>query len=349
MIGASGCAASRLDVVVGSNKDLALYDLEVGSGVLRERARLHLGVRTAYLAVSADGRHVYAGNGAAPGHVIAFALDRKAATFTRLNSMSSAGTEDAQGTSHVLLHPSGRWLMTAHLGSGRLSVLPVADDGRLGPPTDTRILTKGVHQVVTDRAGKFALIPVRDAQMVAQFAVDAAVGKLVAGDPPSVASAPGSGPRHLALTPDQRFAYVNNETNGTVTAYRFDATRGQLTPMDTVSSVPAGFDETGSAHILVHPNGKFLYVSNRFHGSLAAFAIDAASGRLTLVEIESAGGDIKFPRDFDFTPGGTHLVVGNERGDSLSVLAVDGETGMMTPMGAPVPSPHGPQVVVVLR
>jgi 6-phosphogluconolactonase len=338
-----------LDVVVGAQKDLALYRLDPRTGSLRERTRLPMGVRTAYLAASADGRHVYAGNGAAPGHVIALTLDRRAGTFTRLNSASSAGAEDAPGNSHVFLHPSGRWLLTAHRASGRLSVMPIATDGRIGPPSDTRVLTEGVHQVMTDRAGKHALVPVRDAQMVAQFVIDADAGRWIPNDPPSVPSAPASGPRHLALTPDERFAYVNNETNGTVTAYRYAADSGRLTAMDTVSSVPAGFSETGSAHLLVHPSGKFLYVSNRFHGSLAAFAIDKGSGRLTLLQVETANGNIKFPRNFDLTPSGDRLVVGNERGDSLLVLKVDGTTGLLSPMGPPVPAPTGPQVVVILR
>ena len=333
---------------MGARTEVALYALDPASGTLIERTRFSLGIRTAYLDASADGRFFYAGNGAPPGHVVTFSLDRSAGQLERLNQVSTAGLEPALGISHVQLHPTGRWLLSAHLGSGRVSVLPVGADGRIGAPSDTRILAKGAHQVTIDAAGKHAFIPVRDGQFVASFAIDAAAGRLTPLDPPQVPSAPGSGPRHMALHPSQRFAYVNNESNGTVTAYRYHAPSGRLEPMNTVSSVPPDFSETGSSHIECHPSGKFLYVSNRFHNSIAAFAIDAATGQLSLVEIEQAAGAIVFPRDFDLTPDGARMVVGNEKADSLLVLAVDLLTGALAPLKSPVRSPTAPQVIVVV-
>jgi 6-phosphogluconolactonase len=344
-----GCASRGATglVLFGGRTDVAVFAFDGATGRLAERTRVAMPGRTAYLAVSPDRRFVFAGNGEPPGRVTSFSL-HPAGALQRIGEQSTALDGDAQGISHVAVHPGGRWLLTAHLKSGRLSVLPIGDGARLGPPTFTELFAVGAHQVVVDRAGRHALVPVRDGQFVATFRIDTAAGRLLPGEPARVPSAPGSGPRHLSLTPDERFAYVNNESNGTVTAYRYDAARGALLAIATVPSVPEGYAETGTGHILVHPGGRFLYASNRFHGSIAAYAIDPATGRLTLLEIESAGGDLKFPRDFDITPGGRFLIVGNERGDSISVLAVDPATGHLERVAPPNPAPLAPQVIVAL-
>jgi 6-phosphogluconolactonase len=332
-------------LVFGGRTDVAVFSYDRVSGALVERTRIPMPVRTAYLAVSPDRRFVFAGNGEAPGRVTAFALD-PGGGLRGLNEQSTATEGDALGISHVAVHPNGRWLLTAHLKSGRISVLPIGTDGRLGPPSFSQLFAVGAHQVVIDRAGRHAHIPVRDGQFVASFTIDTTAGRLVPAQPDRVASAPGSGPRHLAFTPDERFAYVNNEASGTVTAYRHEA--GRLQPLVTVPTVPAGFSETGTGHILVHPGGRFVYTSNRFHGSIAVHALDAATGGLSLAEIATAGGDLKFPRDFDLAPGGRLMFVGNEKGDSISVLRVDPASGRLERTGPPVPAPHAPQVLVAI-
>jgi 6-phosphogluconolactonase (cycloisomerase 2 family) len=332
-------------VVFGGRTDVAVFSFDARSGSLGERTRVAMPGRSAYVAVSPDRRFVYAGHGEAPGHVTAFALGSDGG-LARLNDESTALGEPAGGISHLSVHPSGRWLLSAHLKSGRISVLPLASDGRVGPPTFTEIFAVGAHQMVLPRSGALAFVPVRDGQFVASFKVDAEAGRLAAND--RVATAPGAGPRHITFTPDERFAYVNNESNGTVTAYALDTARGTLAPLATVPSVPADFEETGTGHILCHRNGRFVYASNRFHGSIAAYTVDPASGALGLVEIETAGGELKFPRDFDIDPSGHFMVVGNEKGDSLSVLRIDQTTGALAPLGPPVPAPQGPQVVIIL-
>jgi 6-phosphogluconolactonase len=334
-------------VVFGGRSDVAVFGFDAQTGTLAERTRVAMPGRSAYMAVTPDHRFVYAGHGEQPGHVTAFALGPSGG-LVRLNDQSTALGEEAMGISHLAVHPDGRWLLSAHLKSGRIAVLPIGLDGRVGPPSFSRIFAVGAHQVVIDRSGRKAFIPVRDGQFVASFDIDTQAGQLLPGTPDRVASAPGSGPRHLSLTPDQRFAYVNNESNGTVSAYRVDVARGTLTPLATVSSVPPGYEETGTGHILCHRNGRFVYASNRFHGSIAAYAIDPQSGALRLVEIESADGALKFPRDFDIDPSGAFMIIANERGDSLSVLRIDQTTGSLTPLGQPVPAPAGPQVVIAL-
>ena len=89
---------------------------------------------------------------------------------------------------------------------------------------------------------------------------------------------------------------------------------------------------------MVHPNGKFLYVSNRGNDSLAVFSIDQATGKLTPVEHVSSGG--KAPRNFAFDPTGKWIICSNHDSDNTVVFRVDEITGRLTQTGPPVPVPY---------
>jgi 6-phosphogluconolactonase len=147
----------------------------------------------------------------------------------------------------------------------------------------------------------------------------------------------GSGPRHIAIHPDGRFAYVINEMACTITGFAVDAASGALRDIETVSTLPAGEAVAAgysTAEIAVHPSGRFLYGSNRGHDTIAVFAIDAASGKLTLVEHEPTRG--RTPRGFGIEPEGAYLIVGNQRSDSVVVMRIDAGTGALTPTGATI-------------
>jgi 6-phosphogluconolactonase len=154
-------------------------------------------------------------------------------------------------------------------------------------------------------------------------------------------TAPGDGPRHLAFHAERPFVYVMNELAGVVTAYRYDADRGHLSEIQRVSSLPEGFDgENKSADIHVHPNGRWLYASNRGDfDSIVTFAIDVETGRLTATGYEREG--IVWPRSFVIDPAGGWLLFGNQRADEVRVYAIDGETGRLrpTPNRVSVPGP----------
>jgi len=178
-----------------------------------------------------------------------------------------------------------------------------------------------------------------DKVFIYRFDVDK--GTLTANDPAFVAMAPGAGPRHFAFHPSGKFAYVINELNSTVTAMSYDAERGALTKIESVSTLPAGYKgNTTTAEVVVHPSGKFLYGSNRGHDSIAVFAIDPKTGGLTLVGHQGKG--IKEPRGFGIDPTGAYLIVGNQNGKSIVVFKIDAatgelkETGTVAEVGAPV-------------
>jgi 6-phosphogluconolactonase len=159
----------------------------------------------------------------------------------------------------------------------------------------------------------------------------ASTGTATPNEPASAAVAPGAGPRHLAIHPNGRFAYVIDEMGSTITSFSWDGTKGTLGPLGTISTLPAGFAGTSTtAEIVVHPNGRFLYGSNRGHDSIAVFRIGAA-GDLQLVEIASTRG--RTPRNFTIDPSGHWLIAANQESNTLAVFRIDPATGGLSPVG----------------
>jgi 6-phosphogluconolactonase len=144
--------------------------------------------------------------------------------------------------------------------------------------------------------------------------------------------------------PNGKLAFVINEANSTVTSYQLSS-QGTLTATTTISTLPPEFvGENTGAHIELSPDGQFAYASNRGHDSIAAYAVDASSGTLTLLEHESTRG--LTPRDFDIDPNGDLLIVANQESDTLTVYALEAD-GSLSPLGAPVAAPASPRAVQI--
>jgi 6-phosphogluconolactonase len=156
--------------------------------------------------------------------------------------------------------------------------------------------------------------------------------------PPSVATAPGAGPRHFAFHPSGRFAYVINELDSTVTAFRYDAAAGALSGIQAITTLPAGFTgENYPAEVVVHPSGRFLYGSNRGHDSIAIFSVDGETGQLTPVGHQASGG--KGPRNFNLDASGAWMIVGNQSTNNVLIMRVDAERGTLAPTGQELQAP----------
>jgi 6-phosphogluconolactonase len=281
------------------------------------------------------------------GAVSAFSIDPAKGTLTLINQRPSMGA----GPCHLVLDKSGRHLLVANYGSGSVSVLPVAADGRLGAASDVVQHTgKSVnpqrqngphaHCVTIDGANRFVFVCDLGLDKVLAYRFDAERGRLTPHDPPFAQVKPGAGPRHMVFRSDGRFAYVVNELNSTVTAFQYDAAAGVLHDVQTVSTLPEYFDGANSgAEVDVHPSGKWLYVSNRGHNSVVLFNVDSDRGTLTYVEEQGTGG-FK-PRHFGIEPSATYLAVGNQDSDTVLVARIDAGSGRLKPSGvfANVPSP----------
>jgi 6-phosphogluconolactonase len=190
------------------------------------------------------------------------------------------------------------------------------------------------HCIFNSPDNRFALAADLGLDELLVYRFDPAAGSLTPNNPPFGKTPPGSGPRHFAFHPNGRFVYVINEIKCTLSTFSWDAARGALKELQTVSTLPDGYKVTNddsTAEVRVHPSGKFVYGSNRGHDSIAVFAVDPAKGTVTPVERVSTQG--KTPRGFGIDPTGGYLIAGNQDSDSLVVFRIDPKTGRLTPTG----------------
>ena len=191
------------------------------------------------------------------------------------------------------------------------------------------------HFITTDPADHFALTCDLGLDKVLVYRFNPAKALLSPNDPPAVSiRPPGSGPRHFAFDPKGPHAYVINEMGCSITTLNWDAERGELKEVQNISTLPKGEQikpNFSTAEIEVHPSGRFLYGSNRGHDTIAVFAIDATTGKLTLLQHQSTLG--KTPRHFAIEPSGNYLIAENQDSDSLAVFRIDPRTGRLSPTG----------------
>jgi 6-phosphogluconolactonase len=212
--------------------------------------------------------------------------------------------------------------MVAYFGSGHVSIHPIREDGGVGELADLQQTPAQAHQAMVAGSGKFLIVPCRDGNAINKFTLDENTGKLTPTAQVSVAA--GTGPRHIAFHPSRGFAYVINESSGTMTSYAFDQVTAQLSDPQTLSNVPAGTSENAAAHVEVHPSGRFVYGSNRLSHSIAIYDV-ASSGRLKPRGHETAGGLVNRPRDFTLDPDGKWMLVANQGSAEVLVFRIKGD------------------------
>lgn len=271
------------------------------------------------------------------GAVSALAVDRATGRLSLLNQQTSGGAHPC----HVCVAPSGDHVLAANYTSGSLACYPIEADGSLGAMTclvqhegssvnPRRQAGPHAHSINPDPAGRFFFAADLGLDKILVYRLES--GRLVPNNPPSASLAPGSGPRHFTFHPTGRFAYVINELASTVTAFRYDAERGSLDSLQTISTLPEGFDgQSTTAEVQVHPSGNFLYGSNRGHDSIAIFRIHPETGKLTALGHASTEG--KMPRNFAVDPTGRFLLAANQDTDNVVVMRIDQETGTLQSTG----------------
>ncbi|HUJ44689.1 MAG TPA: lactonase family protein [Opitutaceae bacterium] len=327
----------------GIGFSVAHFDSDTGA-LSRPRFLIEA-VEPAFFVIHPDGRRLYTCNSGVPGGVSAYAIDRGTGQLTLLNKEPSGG-DDA---SYVCLDRTGRYVFVANYSGGNVAAFALKSDGSIGARTafvqhaghsiDPKRQTHPyAHSIIIDPTNRFVLVADLGLDRLFVYRFDERDGSLRANDPPFATVAPGSGPRHVKFHPNGRWVYLINEMGCTVTAFTWDSSRGVLAEFQTSSTLPADFKGTNTcAEVEVHPNGRFLYGSNRGHDSIAVFAIDPATGRLTPVEYVPTQG--KWPRNFAFDPTGRWMLVTNHNSDNAVVFRVDEATGRLTQTGAPVPVP----------
>ncbi len=319
------------------SKGIYRYVLDLDTGKVSGGGLAAEAKNPSFLAIHPGGKFLYAATEGATGEASAFAIQPDGA-LKLLNTQSAKGN----GTCHIIVDPAGRNVLVANYGSGTVAVLPIQADGSLGEAASFNQHTgsssdparqKGphAHSIYVDPAAKFVYACDLGTDKVHGYKFDATKGVITPDETATGKVAPGSGPRHLALHPTQDTAYVINEMLSTITAFRRDPATGALSSIHTVSTLPADFTgKSSTAEIFVHPNGKYLYGSNRGHDSIAVFAI-SSDGQLALASHAPAG--VKVPRSFGLDPSGQWLLAAGQDSNTMAVFKIDAGSGKLTPTG----------------
>src|SRR5467141_4053669 len=324
-------------------ENIYLVRMDRGSGELLQVGSVNAGANPSFLSIHPNRRVLYAVNelehyrGRPTGAVSALAIEEGTGALTRRGEQPSEGGAPC----FVSVDRSGRALLVANYAGGSVALLPIQMDYTLAPaasvvqhtgtgPNAERQEAPHAHCILPDPSNRFALAADLGADRVFVYRLDLEGRSLRHIEEGDAVMRPGAGPRHLAFHPTLPLVLVANELDSTVATLRFDAELGKLSPLNTGSTVPAGWTGTNyPADIHVASSGRTLYVSNRGHNSIAVFSVAEATGALALEQVVSTEGD--WPRNFSLDPSGRWLLVANQRSDSVVVFGRDPENGRLTP------------------
>ncbi len=336
----------------GTSKGIYVYQMDAESGGMTQ-VHVEEGISNpSFVTVHPNQKYLYAvaevseSSGVPGGALMAYEIDHSSGKLSRINQQSTGGP----GPCHVSIDASGKFAVVANYGGGSVCMLPVNEDGSLGPSSQfiqhyggTKVNPRRqekahAHSANLSPDNRFAIINDLGLDQLRVYEMDLEAGKLNFNEESSVDSAPGAGPRHFDFHPNNRYAYAINELGCTVTAYNYDAASGKLSEINSLSTLPKGYEgENTTADIHVSPDGRFVYGSNRGHNTLAIFKIDESDGSIEFVSDQSTGG--KTPRNFAIHPDGKYLYAANQDSDSIIQFEINSTTGELTPVGREIRCP----------
>jgi 6-phosphogluconolactonase len=315
--------------------DIGMYTME-SDGTLKPGGRVAAGQRVGPMSVSPDKRFLFAAVRAKPYTATTYAIDRKTGALKQLSKGPLA-----ESVPYICVDKSGRYLLGASYGGNLVSVNPIGKDGKVSEPLQVIPTARNAHSIVTDRTNRYVYVPHLGTDQIFQFRFDAKTGKLTANTPPVVQMRAGSGPRHIIVSGDNKFAYLLGELTAKVTTLSLDQKTGLLTEVSEASALPpdsklqpgaprgpAGQGQTPrdvsndiwASDLHLTPDGKFLYAAERTGSTLGAFSVNAATGKLTYFSSTPVE---KQPRGFRIHPNGKFMVVSGELSDTISVYAIE--------------------------
>jgi 6-phosphogluconolactonase len=312
-------------------------------GALQPGPRVDAGKVVMPMAVSPDKRFLFAAVRTKPFTVITYGIDRQTGGLTQLSAAPLA-----ESFPYIAVDRTGRYLLGASYGAHLVSVNTIGPDGKVSDPIQVIPTARNAHAIITDQTNRYVFVPHLGTDQIFQFRLDAATGKLAASTPPIVQLKAMTGPRHIVMSPDNRFAYLLNELVATVTTLSLDASTGSLTEVGSASALPADTklvpgaprgavgapgqaprdtsNDIWASDLHVTPDGKLLYAAERTSSSIGAFRVDTATGKLTYL---SSMPTEKQPRGFRIDPTGRYLVVSGEKSETISVYGIDAASGAL--------------------
>jgi 6-phosphogluconolactonase len=340
-------------ILQGKGEGIYVFRMDAASGALELASKTTGVANPSYLAFDGAQRFLYVVNelksyqDRPTGTVSAFAADAATGELRFLNKQPTHGTDPC----HVVVDAQRKHVFVANFMSGSICVLSVRDDGSLGDACDfiqhqgagidpVRQGGPHAHSVTLDSANRYAFVPDLGLDKLLIYRFDAKRGMLEPNGVPWIKMKPGAGPRHVALHPGGRFAYLINELNSTLAALACNRRTGAFQELQIVPTLPEGFrGESTCADVQVSPSGRFVYVSNRGHDSIAIYRINQRTGRLTYVDHAATQG--RTPRSFCLDPTGRFLLAANQDSDMIVTFRIDARTGKLRPTGhvAHVPTP----------
>jgi 6-phosphogluconolactonase len=297
-----------------------------------------------YLAIHPNGRYLYSADQLPVPNIAAFRIEPSTGKLTILNSKSSAGRSPV----FLTVDKTGSDVLVANYDGANVAVLPIGSDGYLRDATSvigqrgsgtSRGRTPHPHSINMSPDNRFAIVADAGLDRVYVYRFDPRAGTLTPNDPAFLEASAGAGARHLSFHPNGRFAWLIEESGSFIQTLQWDHARGVFLPLGTVRTIPEDFrGDNGTAEILVHPSGKFLYGSNRGYDSIAVFAIDAATGGLAPVENVSTRGSR--PSSFAIDPTGRYLFAANLETQNVIEFRIDPLTGRLTMTGTILSVPY---------
>ncbi len=328
-----------LYVCLQDEDKIAVFTMDADTGRLSPQAEVPAAGGPSVLAISPRRDVLYAGHRTRPA-ISSFRIDPATGGLTPQGTVSPE-----HAPTFLAADRTGKYLLSAYYQGGYAAVHPLGEDGAVGaPPLDRLATAIGAHAIQTDPSNRFAFVPhiarLNDnvlepqrenpgANVIFQLGFDAQTGRLTANSPLRVEPVERLGPRHYCFHPTRDVVYFSNEQGCSVTAYRLDPAAGTLAAMQTITSLPDGYTARNTcSQIHLTPSGRFLYVANRGHNSIAGFAVDAATGHL------SATGQVPteaVPSAFGLDPAGRFVFAAGSASGRLAAYRINGETGALTP------------------
>ena len=316
---------------------ISIFTMDEGNGALSLQSEAAIPGGPSLLALSQDQATLFIGHRAS-AQISSHRVDPTTGSFSQTGIVE---TQDSP--TYIVQDRTGRHLLCSFYQGARAAVFPLGDDGSVGGAATSSLATAdGAHSIMTDRSNRYAYVPhiayqqdnvleppknIPGPNVIYQLRFDEATGTLSGNDPLTLEMDPLTGPRHLIMHPSLDIVYFSNEQGCSVSSYGIDQGSGTLSHLQTVSTLPEGVTVRNTcSQIQFSPDASLLFVPNRGHNSIAAFAVDGAGMLTAAAHVETEA----VPSAFSLDPSGQYVFAAGSATNRVAAYSIDGQSGAMT-------------------